>query len=275
VVEPRTPRVKSLPRALVCIVLPVAAAMVLPACGLMRAIDGDSQVVSYEYRPRFGFVRIQRIEAGAPDNAHPFNISVDSLRQALASIEMEGRTPTSAEPVFTDEELTEIVPHLVAALAKAEPKEDVTFAVTGRHGMFGSYSPKSVTTGRLFVRERQLSIVFGLVHQPYQNAELGPGMPSFPPGSRAYRSDHFWRLAPKVGRLADKRLDWVMLDTTNLAAPGEKAGHAGAAAPVTPTADSRYQEIENKLKVLSRLKADGLITEEEYSERRRAILQGL
>jgi len=260
-------------RAIVYIVLPVAAAMVLPACSLMGAIDDDSQVVSYEYRPQFGFVRIQRIETGAPDNAHPINISFDALGQVLASLEVEGGISMPAEPVFTDEELTEIVPHLAAALAKAQPKEDVTFAVTGRHGMFGSHSSKSVTTGRLFARDGQLSIIFGLVHQLYQGGELGPGAPSLPPGSRSYRPDNFWRLAPKAGRLADKRVDWVMLDTTKLQAPN--TGHAGATAPVTPTADGRYREIESRLSVLSRLKADGLITGEEYSERRRAILQGL
>lgn len=258
--------------ALVRVVLPLAAAMALSACGSMGALDGNSQVVSYEYRPKFGFVRIERIEAGAPDNAHPFNISADALRQLLASLEVEGGTSTSADPVYTKEELDEIVPHLSAALAKAAPKEDVTFAVTGRHGAFGDHSPRSVTTGRLFARELQLNVVFGLVHQPYgqhyQESELGPGALSFPPGSRAYRAEGFWRLTPKAGRLADKRVDWVMLDARD-------PGRAGAAAPVAPATDGRYQEIQNRLSVLNRLKADGLITQEEYSERRRAILQGL
>jgi len=174
-----------------------------------------------------------------------------------------------AKPVFTDEELTEIVPHLSAALAKSAPKEDVTFAVIGRHGSFGDHSPPSVTTGRLFVRERELNVVFGLIHQPfeqrYQESELGPGALLFPPGSRAYRSEGFWKLVPKAGQLADKRVDWVMLDTPGL----------GRIGPAAPAADSRYQEIQNRLSVLNRLKADGLITEEEYGERRRAILQGL
>jgi putative oligomerization/nucleic acid binding protein len=260
--EQRTPRAESFPSVLVCILFPVAWATVLSAC------ESTSPVISYEYRPQLGYVRIERIEAGAPDNAHPFNIPEDVLRQALASLELEGRL-TPVTPVFDDEELAEIVPHLSAALAKAAPKEDVTFAVTGRHGTFGAHSPRTVTTGRLFVRERQLNVVFGLVHQPYeqryQESPLGPGALSFPPGSRAYRSEGFWKLAPKAGHLADKRVDWVMLDTSR----------AGPAAPVAPSADSRYEEIQNRLSVLNRLKADGLITEEEYGERRRAILQGL
>jgi len=48
---------------------------------------------------------------------------------------------------------------------------------------------------------------------------------------------------------------------------------ADAAAPVA--GDSRYREIQERLRTLERLKADGLITEEEYRDRRRAILEGL
>ena len=262
-------------RVVVRIALSVGAAIGLSACGLIGVAASDPQIVSYEYRPLFGYVRIERIEAGASDNTHPFGISVDALSQTLASLKVEGGVSRSAVPMFTDGELKEIVPHLVTAFAKAGPKEDVTFAVTGRHGALGAYSSKSVTTGRLFVRDRQLNIIFRLVHDLYENGELGVGVPSFPPGSRAYRAAIFWRLVPESGVLASKRSDWVMLDTTTLPRPKEKTGGASAAAPAVPAADSRYQEIENRLSALNRLKANRLITEEEYSERRRAILQGL
>ena len=241
----------------------------------MSAIDNESQVVSYEYRPPFGYVRIERIEAGAPANAHPFGISADELRRSLASLTVQGAVSIGVTPVFTDAELQEIVPHLVAALAKAGPREDVSFAVTGQHGFLGRYSSKSVTTGRLFARDRQLNVIFGLVHELYEGGELGSNLtPPFPPGSRAPRSDQVWRILPAGGRLVDGRVDWVMLDTARLPAPAEKAA-ASPAAPTPPAADSRYQEIESRLGALDRLKEEGLITEEEYKERRRAILQGL
>jgi hypothetical protein len=94
--------------------------------------------------------------------------------------------------------------------------------------------------------------------------------PVFQPGSRAHRADTNWKLVPGNGHLADKRSDWVMLDTTM---PGPKETTGGTSTP--PAVDSRVQEIENRLRTLDRLKADRLITEEEYAERRRAILQGL
>jgi hypothetical protein len=55
--------------------------------------------------------------------------------------------------------------------------------------------------------------------------------------------------------------------------PRPKEATGGPGTP--PAVDSRVQEIENRLRTLDRLKADGVIKEEEYNERRRAILQGL
>ena len=268
-IDPRKLSAGPLLRLVLRIAFLAGVAAGLSACSLIGA--GNPQIVSYEYRPRYGYVRIERIEAGAPDNAHPFSIPPDALSQMLAGLKVEGGVSISVEPMFTQGELKEIVPHLAAALAKAGPREDVTFAVTGKHGFLGAYSSKSVTSARVFVRERQLNVIFRLVHELYEGGELGYGVPPvFLPGTRAHRSDAGWKVVPGDGRLAGERLDWVMLDTT-ATKPKEATG-----APGTPAAvDSRVQEIENRLRTLDRLKADGLIKEEEYNERRRAILQGL
>jgi len=273
-IKPRKLPAGSLLRFAVRVAFWAGVAAGLSACGLM-GIAGEPQIVSYEYRPQFGYVRIERIEAGAPDNAHPFGISVDALSRTLASLKVKGGVSGSDAPMFTDGELKEIAPHLVTALAKAGPREDVTFAVTGKHGFLGSWSSKSVTSGRLFVRDRQINIIFRLVHDLYEDGEMGYSWPPvFQPGSRAHRADTNWKLVPGSGQLADKRSDWVMLEPTMLPMPKETTGGTSTA-PAAPAADSRYPEIENRLRTLDRLKADGLITEQEYAERRRLILQGL
>jgi hypothetical protein len=265
--------VASLLRGFAWVALAAGAAMALSACNSMKVIDDPSKVVSYVYRPQIGFVRIERIEAGAPDNAHPLDISVDALSRSLARLEVKGGAKIDTVPLFNDAELKEFAPPLAVALAKAGPKEDVCFAVIGKHGAFGSYSDPSVTSGRLFARDGKLNLIFGLVQELYQpfteltgdNSSL---VPPFPSGSRAQASNTGWTLLPKGGRLADGRTDWIVLDTTQPAAIEKPPGAPAAA-------DSRYQEIENKLTVLNRLKEKGLITEEEYKERRRAILEGL
>jgi hypothetical protein len=256
-------------------------AMAMCACGLNNVNPNDeAQVISYEYRTEYGFVRIEHIEPEAADNTQPFNISEDALNQALKKLRVMGNFG-NAEPVFTDDELTNIVPPLAAALAKAGPKEDVTFASPGRHGLFGDNSPRTVTTGRLFMRDQQLNLIFGLIQDPFEqrlmdnNSELRP----FTPGSRKVRIQNMSEIVDNQTRLVGDRSDWVVFDATRLA-----AAHAptqdkteGANNPTTPKAsvDNHYQEIESRLRLLDRLKADRVITEDEYRERRRAILDGI
>jgi hypothetical protein len=241
------------------------AAMLLAACQTTARFDDPPQVLGYQYRSESGvaFVRIEQIEAGAADNAHPFSTSVAALRPVLANIKVKGASSSGAVPVFTNEELDEIVPHLVAALARAGPKEDVTFAAAGEHGLFGKYSRQSYTTGRLFVRDGQANILFGRVHERYAPDDQGLMLV---PGSRTRRVETGWDIVPENARVADKRSDWVTLETKTAPA---------ATTPPAPAVDSRYREIDNRLKLLEQLKSDGRITEEEYRERRRAILQGI
>ncbi len=246
-------------------------AIALSACGLLDVNPG-SQILSSQFQSQDGdFVRIERIEPGAPDNAHPVAVSVDALRPILANLKVKGSISRDAEPVFTSRELDEIMPPLVAALAKAGPREDIAFAASDGHGQFGKYSPRLVTTGRVFVLGTTLNIIFGRVHEPYDRSAVAT---LYIPGSRVQRIEGVWSLVPENARLADHRSDWLIIDTALLPAQKEKAD-GRAATPAAPAPDSRYQDIENKLRTLDRLKADGLITEEEYRERRRAILQGI
>jgi len=192
--------------------LAASLAFALGSCGALGSKpDQDGpEVLRYEYRPAPGFVRIERIESGAPDNAHPFRISIDAMRQKLASVKLRG------EPIFASEELDEVVPHLAAALASVGADEDVTFAVTGSHGLLGRFSPKTVTTGRVFVHAQRLNVIFGVVHDPFAILQMQtPNVPqAFTPGTRAKRIDANLAITPGNGRLATgDRPDWVMFDT--------------------------------------------------------------
>jgi hypothetical protein len=186
-------------------------ALVLGSCsGLGYNTDKDGpEVLRYEYRPSLGFVRIERIESGAPENAHPFGISIDAMRQKLASVKLKD------DPIFTSEELDEVVPYLADALKSVGPKEDVTFAVTGSHGLLGKFSPKTVTTGRVYVHDQRLNVIFGVVHDPFAILQMQtPNVPQpFIPGTRAKRIDTKLALNPGKGRLAGSdRPDWVTFD---------------------------------------------------------------
>lgn len=192
-------------------VLAASLALALGSCGVLgsKTDEDGPEVLRYEYRPSLGFVRIERIESGAPDNAHPFGISIDAMRQKLAGVKLKD------DPIFTSEELDEVVPYLVAALKSAAPREDVAFALTGSHGLLGKFSPKTVTTGRVFVHDQRLNVIFGTVHDPFAILQMQtPNVPQpFIPGTRAKRIDTNLALKPGMGRLAgDDRPDWVTFD---------------------------------------------------------------
>src|SRR5438046_2086539 len=73
----------------------------LSACSLLAA--NEPQIVSYEYQPKYGYVRIERIERDAPDNAHPFTVSAATLKQWLAALKVKGSISLSPEPIFNNE----------------------------------------------------------------------------------------------------------------------------------------------------------------------------
>src|SRR6266853_6392747 len=99
-------------RSLLRAVLAASLALSLGSCGALgsKTDEDGPEVLRYEYRPSLGFVRIERIESDAPENAHPSGISVDAMRQKLASVKFSG------DPIFASEELDELVPYLAAAL---------------------------------------------------------------------------------------------------------------------------------------------------------------
>jgi len=256
-------------------------ALAMCACGLNKGKpNNDAQVVSYQFRTEYGFVRIEHIEPEAGENTQPFDVSEDALKQALRSLRVKGNFG-NAEPVFTDDELTTMVPALATALAKAGPKEDVTFASPGRHGLFGDNSPRTVTTGRLFVRNQQLNLIFGLIQYPFEqnlidnSSELRP----FTPGSRRAPIENRSTIAGNQARLVGDRPDWVVFDASRLAvatAPKQdQTKSTNNKTTVNAPVDDHYKEIESRLRLLDRLKADHVITEDEYRERRRAILDGI
>lgn len=254
------------------------ALLVLAA--LLCACATTPDAGSYVYRSDDDFVRLVPIEAGATPNAHPFTISRDQLRRLLAGIQVRRTVRIGRAPVFTGDELDKIVPPLVAALAKASPRQDVTFAVSGERGFLGKLSRDSYTTGRLFARDDGLNLVFGIVHAQVDigAAEDVWATPDMVPGSRARRvGDTLWKIEPGRARLRAERGDWLVFARSAVpggaspAAAGRSEAPAGGAARTT----SKAEEIANRLRVLDELRASGAITEQEYRERRQAILDQL
>jgi hypothetical protein len=237
---------------------------------VVSADDRSGPVVSTVYQGQYAYVRIERAEppAGGP-NDHPASLAPADVRAALAALEVE-RRGSGRRPVFTKGELDELAAPLAAALAAAGPEEDVTFAVTARRAPL---VPQTVTTGRLFYGGGRLNVIFGLVREEFEGEFLATGhLRPFTPGSRARPVERGFRVLPggASGATAERE-DWIAL-----ALAGDRAATAPGTAPSSEAPpDARARDVEQRLRTLDGLKEKGLITEEEYREKRRAILNEL
>ena len=259
---------------------PIVLAIVVFGCAGVGA-EGN-RYPGDVFRSGDSFVRLVPTETGAAANLHPFAVSAAELRRLLSGIRVSGASSIRNEPVFTKEELDTIVPPLAVALSRAGPHQDVTFAATGYHGVFGSHSPKSATTGRLFVNADGVNLIFGLMQERLGVSDHDEKITVMTPGLRARRIEWGpWKIVPDAARFYEKRVDWLVFNRSAITPAAATTPPSGGASAkpgeetVTPKIDAEAQEIEKKLRVLDRLKEKGVITDQEYRERRRAILQGI
>lgn len=244
----------------------------------------------YEYQSLYRFVRLQSIEADAPNNDHPVEVSPQTLLTWFSKLKASGNVKLSGEiEAFTDEELDKVVGPVSAALARARPDQDVTFQSAGSRGIFDEHTARTYTSGRVFVRNGRLNLILGVLHTGPDPDDSDFVELLYPTGSRAGRVESGWALSHGSGQLVDGRDDWVRFAMTSEIDPAATTGQAGTASPMPMAADSKTsehteldsavdmqsQKIESRLRVLDDLKAKGMISGEEYRAQRKAILDGI
>lgn len=308
----------------------------LAACGGPEArktekyvyTEGRTVYVSGEQTPREdivstlwdggerGHVRIVRIEDAAQGpNDHPVNLTPGQIRDVLGELriangrqvgdvlgQLVSKEDKDSVPVFTEDQLDRIAEPLAIALAQAEPRQEITFAVTGGAGLLqGVLQSPVLTTGRVFYRNGRLNVIFGLVHNKYRDQLRATGvLRAYTPGSRTRPLTDRTLLADEAMQYAsDERRDWLQISPRAWTTPAaqvatteiqpaqptpaqpapEPAAQPDTAAPAPREPDEYsgdfYQSIEMRLKRLIRLREQGLITEQEYQQRRQAIISEL
>jgi hypothetical protein len=246
-------------------------------------------------------------EAGAPDNQHPYVAEPNTLHAWLQQIQMV--RGGAAKPLFAIDELNNIVPSLVEALAHARPDQDVAVVSAARHEDNTFFSISAVTA-RLFAVDGHLNIIVHDARFDFYDTARGSGMaPHFTVGSRTVEGTGPVQSASAT----NKRLDWLVLGTV-APAPAGAAPPAGVPAPVAPPAavappapvgvppvappapvapamapvppaapvpaaappaPAAEQDAEARLTKLKRLYDKGLITKSEYDKKRAEIIKGL
>jgi len=268
-----------------------------------------------------GYVRIEQQEPGAPrPNQHPVTVTPAQLTVVLSNFQIQ-RGSGDARPLMSEAMARQLADPLAEALARADPRQDVTFAIAGRAGgNFNIISPRAVSTGRVFYQDNRLNVVFGLIQQNIQDMFRAAGvLPAYTPGQRSATMTTDVRILPGTGVQAASsgRGDWIAVGREAWPAPdgrvyatapaqapansvsgGVVAAPAPAPASTTPVAPAPapaappvvaappppasttqapgyYESFEQRLATLKRLREQDLITETEYQEKRREILDQL
>jgi Short C-terminal domain len=287
-----------IPRGLAIALSCCALLSALPAhAGLMDKLFGQNNSQADAPKAAAGqrlwaireFTQIELVgrEPGAPENQQPIQLPTEALRQQLAQIEFNG--PSGRLPLFTADEIGDLVTPLVQALAAAGPGDDLLLLSSYRRegGILGA--PKAVTA-RLFVQGGSLQMIVHDARYDFYDLFRGTHVqPKFSYGSRG---------TPGTASLqspgaTNRRPDWIAIPLQGAATPATaaapmqampmQAAPAPAAplqvAPVTaptprkPMDAAGADDIERRLETLKRLRDKNLITEDEYQQKRREILQ--
>ena len=245
----------------------------LLASGVLSAHAGQAR--SWQLHE---FTRIELVprEAGAEPNQHPAKLTPDALRDQLARVRFVA--PNGGRlALFANDELAELVSTLSQAFERADPAEDVLLLSSARRegGMLGS--PMAVTA-RLFVQDGNLQFIVHDARFEFYNVYRGTRTPPrFVYGSRSAAGS----VTLEAADTTSKRADWLSIPTTPVAAvapaaaPTPAPAPQPAQAPAPAKATDKSEDIERRLETLKRLRDKNLISEDEYQQKRKELLQQL
>ncbi len=283
-----------------------AAQPAMPAAVQPPAMQGAGQEV---YRGKYSYVRIVPAENGAA-TSFPLVVDEDRLGSLLKELLGAANASFSDRPLFSRAEVAELVPPLRVALGTARSGEDVLFAVTGTHKPLSLTETESVTTGRIFVADGRLNLILGMTRVNFGDALKANGtLRSFEQASRhaglttaeavhgtswqpivASRADwlgvpieklgYFGTLAapavvtPALGAASGGRAPMLAAPATaDTLSARASAGASGSTASAASNAEDGAAE--RRLATLERLRQKGLITQQEFDTKRKAVLDGL
>jgi hypothetical protein len=217
---------------------------------------------------------------------HPAEIAEADLARILESIRIVQppgflsklilNSRSVPDPAFTPEEAKTFAKPLAAALRTARPDERVVFFL---HHQRSAYKG-TTSSGIAFVKDRQLNLVLGRYLMGNQ-----PGQPDIAVGGNPFptTTDQDFFIAPGPfqtlqdgkeapgGREFVSPKRWLRIDYVSLLNPPAPIPAPALQTEPAPAAPS--STTEEKLKTLKKLHEDGLITDEEYNEKRKEILK--
>jgi hypothetical protein len=169
-------------------------------------------------------------------NDHPESLSSEQMKSLLSSLYVSERIllRTKQVPIFSAGEIQVLGPALSNGFAQASTSEDLTFVSIGTHKSTLAKEQKT-TTGRAFIQNGRLNIVFGKLHELFQTKDIATGqevdrrLNPLLPGKRTKQesldgtpvldSGMSFYIDPETGT---ERKDWLVIDVATVLANAAK-----------------------------------------------------
>jgi hypothetical protein len=207
---------------------------------------------------------------------HPISLSPEEIQRLLKSVQVRqpggilqqvfSGSHREIEPAFSDEEVQHMASGMSKALASATTADRINWGLKHSRGLF----TPSITTGVVYVKDDRFAVILGnyqyipipdsrdmyhqfpdpLDTQGSQTATIVPG-----PFQELFKSER--------SRWKNR---WLLIDYRALLSSSPEQE---AQMPENPSG------LEEKLNTLKRLRDQGLITEEDYQEKKKEMLKEL
>ncbi len=214
----------------------------------------------------YQYVKVVNSDVPNPANSHPSGITEADMRTILSSLYVSERIALRRRenPIFSVGEQQVLSRALTQGLSLAQAGEDVNFVTIGSHpGALGN--SRKTNTGRVFLQNGKLNIIFGIMHEPYSkkdkatNQEIDRRANPLLPGVRATASSKLigqvaldsgqaFYLDPQTG---NERRDWLVIDVATVLATArgkEREAIDGAISPEMREAIAHNSQTVRNLK---------------------------
>ena len=213
--------------------------------------------------------------------SHPAVISPSHLQQILESVTVQPRAgflkslfsgENKKRPLFNQETVQLMALQFSQALAKADPSERIDFF----HTLPKNSVTDAVTSGFLLVKDKQLHLRVQHYQVPLRKgshpSSVGRGIPNSEKAKFAFilsEGDHMaHRSFKNVIGLSGSDSHWLVIDYAAFSSPSRESAPASL-----PLPKKNESEVEERLRTLKHLWKEGLISDEDYIEKKKTILK--
>ena len=225
-----------------------------------------------------------------PRNNHPHTLSKDSIRHALSLLYYAPASDDEATPLFAEHTLDLLSVALHNGLREASPTQDVTFLIETWHELFLGLSEALVVGGRAFFVGDSLQLIIGTLRSPNRRSlseaegqvvNKDTRLHPYFIGYRDKRIRHKGVVSAEANSgiytASANRRDWLVFTPDALGRGEEGGGKAEKTSAKMPSIDDMELKpsVRKRLEALKKLRDDGLISDDDFQQKKRDILKDL